>query len=135
MTMVVVKATPAQQAQLSRPEAATAVAASLCASLPELTAGKLGEGVGEGLTIDCGAFRSPPPSAPASAVAGGGAQSLSGAAEEYVDCTWQWVVAFLCGLLLGLLICWYHRKQLLKDMPQQGNGGAAAGFGAACGGS
>jgi hypothetical protein len=132
-TMLVAQVTSAQEAQMSRAEAHSAVAQSLCTSIEALQAGKLGEAVDGGLSVDCGAFKSPPP--PGSVV-GGGSQSLSGSGDEYVDCTWQWIIAFLCGLLLGLILLWYHRRKLLEEIAHPDDRhGRPAGFGGAGGGS
>lgn len=122
--LVVAQATPSQSDLLRGAPRRQQVGESVCRSLPSLVAFHL---IGDGpdalndasITFDCSAYSGNLTLAPPSSPPDGAVLLAAGA---WVDCTWQWIVAFLCGLLLGLLLLCCHRHYLLKEYPMTGPG-------------
>ena len=119
------------------PSAHAQVAEGICYAVPGLRNFHLvsEDDGGEGLKVDCSAYATLPPSLPplppppckggGGGVVNGpdGLANAGGSGDEWVDCTWQWILAFLCGLLLGLLLLCYHRRRLLEEMPDEQKNG------------
>ena len=89
----------------------------LCTSIEGLLAAQLGDAASaDSLAVECSAYVVLPPPASPLGGSGSGAALVGGASDVWVDCTWQWILAFLCGLLLGLILLYLHRRKLLQEL-------------------